>query len=144
MFHLQYSAEWYYGKKYTQRRKEAVCLGLECQVPSWQEKHLPLSQSLYQIGTLLFRSGHWKEPLSIGAVHNYFYQNLRLLYITQKMYKYKKRTLQAHDVLDIFQFATHASLVYDIIDTDCLAWNGSTHECFFCDFQTKIFLILFF
>ena len=32
-------------------------------------KHLLLSQSLYQIGTLPFRSWHRKEPLSIGTVH---------------------------------------------------------------------------
>ena len=37
MFQILYSTEWYYGKKYTPRRKAVICLGVEYQVPFWQE-----------------------------------------------------------------------------------------------------------
>ena len=43
----------------------------------------------------------------------------------------------AGDVVDTF--TTHASLVYDVTDTDCRAQNGSTHGRVFCDFQTSLF-----
>ena len=57
-------------------RKEAACL--EGGMPSVHVagKLLSLilvsSQSLYQIGTLIFRCWTRKEALAIGAVHNYF------------------------------------------------------------------------
>ena len=45
----------------------------------------------------------------------------------------KRRKIIACDVSDTF--ATHASLVHDAIDTDCLAQNGSTHGRIFSSFQ---------
>ena len=40
-------------------------------------------------------------------------------------------------MLDIF--ASFAGLIFDVIDTDRHAQNGSTHCCVFADFQTLIF-----
>ena len=37
MLQLLYSAKIYCGKKYTQTKREVICLGVECQVLSRQE-----------------------------------------------------------------------------------------------------------